>query len=253
MRRLITFGGPHQNYYDAKNRLISQAHKMNIFDSIIGYTDIDIKNDIEFWKKHKDFILSNYRGYGYWIWKSYLILKNILEMKEGDILIYADSGCEFDYLKRKSFDKLFEITNNVKLVYSNTKRPEKLWTKMDLLDHMNMNEEKYYNEYQLQGSVLSIYICNQTLDFVKEWCSLCCNYHLIDDTPSITPNLDCFIEHRHDQSIFSLLVKKYNIGNDSISKYINISRNRTGNSTFVNKSDKIINYIIINNNTFSIL
>jgi hypothetical protein len=38
-----------------------------------------------------------------------------------------------------------------------------------------------------------------------------CNYHLIDDTPSKSPNFTEFIEHRHDQSILSLLTKLYDM------------------------------------------
>jgi hypothetical protein len=33
----------------------------------------------------------------------------------------------------------------------------------------------------------------------------------VDDSPSILPNLLVFEEHRHDQAIFSLLAKKYDI------------------------------------------
>lgn len=35
------------------------------------------------------------------------------------------------------------------------------------------------------------------------------NYNLIDDSPSILNNDISFIENRHDQSVFSLLRKKY--------------------------------------------
>jgi hypothetical protein len=69
------------------------------------------------------------------------------------------------------------------------------------------------------------------MNFVNEWYILGCNYHLIDDTNSITDNDSEFVDHRHDQSIFSLLIKKYkydkedNIFNDRI---IKISRKRNG-------------------------
>lgn len=33
---------------------------------------------------------------------------------------------------------------------------------------------------------------------------------MADDTPSVIKNLDGFVEHRHDQSIFSILSKLYN-------------------------------------------
>ena len=55
-------------------------------------------NDKEFWKKNGDFIEKNKRGYGYWLWKSYIIKKTMDMMKDGDILLYLDSGCEINIL-----------------------------------------------------------------------------------------------------------------------------------------------------------
>ena len=37
----------------------------------------DLKTIHEFWNVHKGFIESRPRGYGYWIWKSYLTLKTL--------------------------------------------------------------------------------------------------------------------------------------------------------------------------------
>ena len=58
-----------------------------------------------------------------------------------------------------------------------------------------------------QASMIFIKKNNTTLEFVKEWYNLSCNYHFIDDSPSILKNDDTFKEHRHDQAIFSLLLK----------------------------------------------
>jgi len=44
----------------------------------------------------------------------------------------------------------------------------------------------------------------------KVWYETCCNYHLLNDEPSISKNYEEFIEHRHDQSIFSIIRKKFN-------------------------------------------
>jgi hypothetical protein len=35
------------------------------------------------------------------------------------------------------------------------------------------------------------------------------NYNLLDDSPSITQNHPKFIENRHDQSIFSIMLKQF--------------------------------------------
>jgi hypothetical protein len=48
------------------------------------------------------------------------------------------------------------------------------------------------------------------IDFFNKWfeTSIVDNYHLIDDSPSIIKNDKSFKEHRHDQSIFSILINQ---------------------------------------------
>ena len=45
------------------------------------------------------------------------------------------------------------------------------------------------------------------MNFIKDWYNLGCKYHLIDDSISKEKNSREFKDHRHDQSIFSLLLK----------------------------------------------
>jgi hypothetical protein len=50
---------------------------------------------------------------------------------------------------------------------------------------------------------------NPNTDFMaNEWLNEMQHYNLIDDSPSKTPNHPSFRENRHDQSIFSCLLKK---------------------------------------------
>ena len=222
----ITFGAGSQDYYDAVNRLTSQANKLNIFDTVIGYTDNDLKNDTDFWNRHSNFILNNNRGYGYWLWKSYLIMKTLETMDKNDILIYADCGCEINFKNKKNFLNIFDIVKTDLIVGSYTSN-EKEYNKMDLLLYLDMNNIKYFTS-QHQASTICILNCKETYDLVKEWYKIGCNYNLIDDSPSINMNHPTFIEHRHDQAIFSLLTKKYNIySKESIESVINIARNKS--------------------------
>jgi len=84
----ITFVAGGQNYIDHSNRLINQVNNTELFDKTILYTDIDLKNDPEFWNKHSNFILKNKKGFGYWLWKPYIIKKTIAQMKDSDIFYY---------------------------------------------------------------------------------------------------------------------------------------------------------------------
>ena len=78
---------------------------------------------------------------------------------------------------------------------------------MDLIVKLNMLDDKYLNSDQYQAGVVLYSINDKTKNFINEWYDLGCDYHNIDDSPSISKNSDIFIEHRHDQSIFSLLLK----------------------------------------------
>ena len=207
----ITFGNT-STYFDAVKRICFQASKFNMFYRIIGYDEDDLKNDKEFWDKHKNFIETNKRGYGYWMWKPYLIKRTLNIMNENDILLYADSGCE---LNIRGKQKLVEQVENVKtklLICTSTGHLEHLYTKQDLIDHFYMNDDKYLQSEQSQATIVMMVKCEKISKLYDEIYKTSEIYDLINDV-SHSPNKNTFIDHRHDQSIFSLLTKKYNLVN----------------------------------------
>lgn len=229
MKYFITFGT--DNYIDAGSRLLCQANRSRVFDTIIMYNENFLKNDHEFWNQHKDFIKNNSRGYGYWIWKPYIIKKTMENLKDGDYLLYLDNGCEIGKNNLHSFSDLFDIAKR-DLIVATTTHHEKDWCKIDLLLELDMIHDKYLHDSpQRQAGEIMFYVCDKTRDLVNKWYELCCNYHLLDDSPSNVTEFDCFIENRHDQSIFSLLTKKYEIfSNHSLNEFpIFYNRNRSGN------------------------
>lgn len=228
----ITFGAGDSNYLEAGSRLCNQAKKINLFNRITLFTDKCLQKDTEFWERHSNFVIKNKRGYGYWLWKPYIIKKTIESLNNGDILLYLDSGCEININKRNQIINYFNIIKTNHIITSFTFK-EKFWNKMDLILHLNANSDEFIETPQRQAGAILLYVCDETRRLVNEWYEIACNYNLIDDSLSISKNFDGFEEHRHDQSIFSLLTKKYNIKNayniESIIEYI---RNRSGNSTF---------------------
>jgi len=230
--KFITFGS-HANYIEAGNRLLDQAEKANIFTETKLYTGDDLKNDNHFWEKHREFIENNSRGYGYWIWKPYLIKKTMETMNNGDVLLFLDCGCEIDYRRNGIFREFINVVKHVKII-GTFMGNEREWNKMDLLEKLDMNNDKYLdgsNKYQRQSGAILFLVCEKTRKMVNEWYELSCDYHNIDDTPSVIQNLDCFREHRHDQSLFSLLTKKYDMFFNhelTYDNFIHYIRNRYG-------------------------
>ena len=235
--RFITFGS-HANYIEAGERLCNQAVSLKLFNHIKLYTFENLKSDPEFYNKHIDFILKNKRGGGYWLWKPYLIHKNIQDMKNGDILLYLDCGCELDIRNRMKIVEMFHLVNKYKLITTST-QIELMWNKMDLLVELQMLQNEYLMTPQKEAGASVWLVCDKTRKLAKDWYNIACsnNYHFIDDTPSIHQNINGFKEHRHDQSIFSLLVKKYGLSNQlNICNYVSYERNKTGTSQLHKKS-----------------
>jgi len=223
----ITFGAGKPDYYAAGNRLLVQARNLNVFDHTKLYTDQDLKNDKSFWNQHSNFIETNPRGYGYWLWKPYIIKDAMDKMKDGDILLYLDCGCEFNIAKKGMIKYFLGMIKNEHIIGTRN-CIEKQYNKMDLVEKLGMSDDMHLNTLQHQAGALLFLVCDKTRNLVNQWYEIGSDYHNIDDSPSILKNLDCFREHRHDQSIFSLLTKKYDLFSPRSLNCVEYIRNRTG-------------------------
>lgn len=218
----ITFGaGSHyktgQKLILAANRLIEQSKYMNVFDDCILYDKSYLNKDPIFWNKHSKFISENKRGFGYYIWKPYIIMKTMQSLHDGDIILYLDSGCELHTSNKKyTLDTYFKQVMKDKIIGSKVAkgRTEKMYNKMDLLNYLGLTNNSCLENDQRQATANMFLVCSETRNLVNDWYNIACDYHMIDDSASIMPNNKEFIEHRHDQSIFSLLTCKYNIYSD---------------------------------------
>jgi hypothetical protein len=169
-------------------------------------------NDTSFWEKHSEFITTHPRGYGHWLWKSYVTKQTLHSLHENDILVYADAGCTINPKGMQRLLEYFDIVNKSQygILSFKTVHLEKRFTKMDTFEYYDTHhDESIFETEQLVGGIYVIRKCQHTVDLVNKWYDGCCNYNLIDDSPSAIPNHPSFYENRHDQSIFSVIRKKY--------------------------------------------
>ena len=183
---------------------------------IDSYEIVNPKDNLLFDKfQHRfyDFLNKNSRGYGYWIWKPFIICEYLKKIPENDVLVYADIGCEFSSAGGEIFsDYLVHLKKNDFLVFSTyTGQSESVWTKKELIDLFNLPQKKIIEE-QVAATFFLIKNNVRTRKIMHEWLNIAEseNFIYINDVCSTSKNPE-FIEHRHDQSIFSLLMKKYNI------------------------------------------
>jgi hypothetical protein len=204
----ISFGGPTDSYHTRVNQICDQAEDFKYFTKVIPYTEEDF--DQEFLKQHGDFMEKNKRGYGFWLWKPYIIMRTLDKMNDGDFLVYADSGC---LLNKHGIDRLSEYesmldSNDFGMIIFETKHTELMYTKNALFEYMkSTDQDKKSSQYM--ATVVILKKTPYSVDFVKTWYNIASNHDLINDE-IIGKNHDGFYDHRHDQSVYSLLVKKYN-------------------------------------------
>jgi len=204
MIKIITFAT--KNFLNSRQFLISLFNEMN-FDEVICYCEDDL--DSEFREKYKN-ILSFKRGYGYWIWKPYLILKTLLESKENDIILYMDSTDVPSPLFFNFVINHFK-KNDLFLVESNNLHCQ--YTKRDCFILMGCDDEKYHNQYQLEAGIVGFRNTKFNIKLIEEWIRYCSDINIITDLPNNSglPNYKGFIDHRHDQSILTNLKIKYDL------------------------------------------
>ena len=205
---IVTFGGGDKHWIQASRRVVRNAKKTGHFSKTKNYGINDLLDTLT--TDEVKFCTLN-RGYGYWLWKPAAILSFARKNRDLDLIIYVDSGTILN-LNKFSKDRFYDYLNsaNVQGLFAfQTNHLEKYWTKKDLL-------LRFPAEFAETSQFLASNIIGKPDAMIKlclNWLELARleNNHFIDDSPSNIPNSPDFIEHRHDQSILSLLLKKSGI------------------------------------------
>lgn len=160
-------------------------------------------------------VLKHERGAGFYCWKPYIVHREMCKLADGDTLVYCDAGNEWVGDMREAIKAMDQDI----LFFSNG-WPHMDWCKMDCLMEILRPEnvsigftdswlEIPYHWPQVQASTFIIRVTSETRKFIKEWYSWSLMPGLIDNEPSVLPNIQSFQEHRWDQSILCCLQIKY--------------------------------------------
>lgn len=175
------------------------------------FTEKDLDRD--FMRKLKPWLYR--RGFGYWRWKSHLVDKVLSTLTDGDILVYADAGCDFN---AKGLPRLMQYIDMAKastsgIVCFSDRYKEYMYTKSSTaayLQALQSTEIMQTNQFFGGGFILvKGEISTLLVHRWKETCLL--RPDLITDQVSDIPNHPSFIEHRHDQSVLSILAKQLGV------------------------------------------
>jgi hypothetical protein len=178
----------------------------NCFDKILTLRKKDLGDE---WCAQRAAHFKNPRGAGLWVWKPRAVQIALEQMAPNDILLYADTGCEF----KGSVHPWFKFLDTQDIVpFEMDIHLEEHWTKGDVFQALDARQ--FAKTKQRLGGIHLWRKGPLAQIVVQEWQKYCDNLQLIgsiDKWPSKTPNYPGFQDHRHDQSGFSIITKKFKI------------------------------------------
>ena len=83
------------SFKDSAHRIESQAKETELFTEVkvLSFSSNE-KYLIDFYKQNQNFYQKNSRGLGFWSWKPLIVDKELSKLAIGDVMFYADCGCE---------------------------------------------------------------------------------------------------------------------------------------------------------------
>lgn len=198
------------NGFKKAQKLNSKTARKWGADKVIEYGPEDI--DEIFREKNKE-ILDAKRGNGYYLWKPYFLNKAYKELGENDYLIYTDSGAIYvnkiqyliDCMNRQNVDiMVFSLPHDML---------ERKYTKRDAFILMECDSLEFADTTQTIGGYVVLKKSKFVEEFLKEDLTYAQDARIITDSPNVMgkENYPGWIDHRHDQSVFSLMTKKYHL------------------------------------------
>ena len=211
VRHFVSFGTGRKGWSAALCRLRKEIVRLDpqaqvwLFDESNAGDDID-GLDVglsEFARLHP-------RGYGYWVWKPWVLLQVMKQAQPGDIVFYLDAGCTVHTSPASKLRYewyLGRIRTQGRLLFQQ-KYKELNWTKRDVTEHFQLRKDDLESG-QLLGGVQGHLVAQSSIEFVEAWLRACTmdSGRLLLDVSSKANEDERFIEHRHDQSILSCLSK----------------------------------------------
>ncbi|CAF1431820.1 unnamed protein product [Adineta steineri] len=168
-----------------------------------------VDTDPMFANRNKN-ILNRKRGAGYWLWKPFILLQELYLARDGDIIVYSDAAVNFigniSYLTKLTEDQ--DI-----VVFRLVGWKESSLTKRDALIVLDVDKPEYTTTSAGLASYIVVKRSFTSLRFVSEWLTYAQDSRVITDDDNVlgSPNYPGFRAHRHDQSILSLLAKKWKL------------------------------------------
>lgn len=209
MKMLINYAdGP---WKPAQHYATKKAYAVGKVDKVIEYGPENINKEFRE-KNASSFVINNKRVGKYGLWRPHILMDALNQVNEGDYVIYCDSGAFFI----KSADYLIELMekNKQSILLFEASGSEGAMSKRDIFVYLGMDNETTRNSVQRASTYFVVKKNEFSMKFFTEWLQIAIEAPFLftdEDNKLGQKNYKEFIDTRHNQSVLSVLSKKYNI------------------------------------------
>jgi len=201
-----------RTFKNRKSKIEEQGICSGYFDEFKCVTEEDVDED--FIKKVGS-VWGMARG-GYWVWKPYIIYEKLKTLKDNDILVYVDAGCSINHRAnaKKRFNEYIEMVNNhwtgLLRFQLGDNCKEEFYTNKHFLNYFESRYAVKVDEYLQHNQLLSGILIMRKTSFVMNFFAE--HLKMLSEDPTIHTDVHTTENenHRHDQSVMSMLYKYMN-------------------------------------------
>ena len=208
---LLTYATPE---FAAQQRALCDSATASGFDAVVALSPANLAGTA-FWQQNRA-TLEQKRGGGYWLWKPYIILEQVRRLAPGEVLLYCDAGRDASNRFTRRPERLMAQAQSVEGGFvCGTKTPQFgpliRWTKRDCLILMGADTPEFWTRPQIQATWSVWTNTPAAIDFLEQWLEYATDPRCLTDLPSaLNEEHPEFLDHRHDQSIATLLAYRRN-------------------------------------------
>ena len=156
--------------------------------------------DADAWLAERGFAPAQQRGYGFWAWKPWVICRALEAADEGDTVAYCDAAAKLEAplpaVPEGAWASFFEVAPGY---------PNGDWTRPAAMRALGAAPGSDLARATQVNAALQMYRkCEASLAFARKVLELCGDPAIVGDDPADPAPRD----HRHDQSVLSLLVAR---------------------------------------------
>jgi len=192
------------NYARQQELNTLSAYEKGKADRVIEFHEEDIMELKKLYPEH----FKIKRGYGLWFWKPYLIMKAMDEINDGGYLFYCDSGAVFISDIHRLIPDLDASGKDI-MVFEQSLLA-RAFTKGETYHLLGCSD---YEGNQLLGGYIFLKKSEKSRGYMQQWHDAMTDLRVLSSEkflPGIKDHKD-FISHREDQSVLTILCKKWGI------------------------------------------